>query len=200
MGHNNVNFWDRRSWYWVIIRWTMRQNRSLFGNWKVILVYIRRWSYGRFRDANKVFKNMKNDLTTGTWQDNIWCPRNIILLCTSDEWTCEGGARFVVDQSARQGTYNDGIDVGVVKAKGLLLQCWHQRQREQEEGIYWRQVLYIGGNGKEIGLWWQGQCVCDNCACKARARGRLRQTRPGKARVMQWWRHYRGNKEERENG
>ncbi len=27
---------------------------------------------------------MKNDLTTGTWQDNIWCPINIILLCTSD--------------------------------------------------------------------------------------------------------------------
>ncbi len=28
---------------------------------------------------------MKNDLTTGTWQDNIWCPINIILLCTSDD-------------------------------------------------------------------------------------------------------------------
>ncbi len=27
---------------------------------------------------------MKNDLTTGTWQDNIWCPINIILFCTSD--------------------------------------------------------------------------------------------------------------------
>ncbi len=27
---------------------------------------------------------MKNDLTTGTWQDDIWCPINIILLCTSD--------------------------------------------------------------------------------------------------------------------
>ena len=27
---------------------------------------------------------MKNDLTKGTWQDNIWCPINIILFCTSD--------------------------------------------------------------------------------------------------------------------
>jgi hypothetical protein len=27
---------------------------------------------------------MKNDLTTRTWQDNIRCPINIILFCTSD--------------------------------------------------------------------------------------------------------------------
>ncbi len=27
---------------------------------------------------------MKNDLTTGAWQDDIWCPINIILFCTSD--------------------------------------------------------------------------------------------------------------------
>ncbi len=27
---------------------------------------------------------MKNDLTTGTWQDDISCPINIILFCTSD--------------------------------------------------------------------------------------------------------------------
>jgi hypothetical protein len=30
---------------------------------------------------------MKNDLTTGTWQDDIWCPINIILFCTSDDTT-----------------------------------------------------------------------------------------------------------------
>ncbi len=30
---------------------------------------------------------MKNDLTTGTWQVNIWCPIIIILLCTSDATT-----------------------------------------------------------------------------------------------------------------
>jgi hypothetical protein len=54
------------------------------GYWKVILVHIRRWSYGTFQDDNNIFHKMKNDLTTGTWQDNIWCPINIILLCTSD--------------------------------------------------------------------------------------------------------------------
>ncbi len=31
---------------------------------------------------------MKNDLTTGSWQDNISCPINIILLCTSDVEEC----------------------------------------------------------------------------------------------------------------
>ncbi len=50
----------------------------------MILVYIGRWSYGRFQDDNKVFQKIKNDPTTGTWQDNIWCPINIILLGTSD--------------------------------------------------------------------------------------------------------------------
>ncbi len=57
---------------------------TFLGHWKVILVYIGRWSYGHFQDDNKVFQKMKNDLTTGTWQDDIWCPINIILLCTSD--------------------------------------------------------------------------------------------------------------------
>ncbi len=28
---------------------------------------------------------MKNDLTTGTWRDDIWCLIIIILLCTSDD-------------------------------------------------------------------------------------------------------------------
>ncbi len=31
-----------------------------------------------------IFHKMKNDLTTGTWQDDIWCPINIILLWNSD--------------------------------------------------------------------------------------------------------------------
>ncbi len=34
---------------------------------------------------------MKNDLTTGIWQDNIWCPINIILLCTADVVNDEAG-------------------------------------------------------------------------------------------------------------
>ncbi len=54
------------------------------GYLKVILVNIRRWSHGRFQDDDNIFHKMKNDLTTRTWQDNIWCPINIILFCTSD--------------------------------------------------------------------------------------------------------------------
>ncbi len=87
MGHNDVTFWDRRSWYWDITRWIMGQNKVIFWDWKIILVHIRRWSNGTFQDDNNIFHKMKNDLTTDTWQDNIWCPLNIILLCTSDAWT-----------------------------------------------------------------------------------------------------------------
>ncbi len=50
----------------------------------MILVYLGRWSYGRFQDDNNIFYKMKSDLTTGTWQDDIWCPIIIILFCTSD--------------------------------------------------------------------------------------------------------------------
>ncbi len=48
------------------------------------LKYLARWPYGRFQDDNNILYKMKYDLTTGTWQDNIWCSINIILLCTSD--------------------------------------------------------------------------------------------------------------------
>ena len=41
------------------------------GKWKMILVYLERCSYGRFKDDNNIFYKMKNDLTTGTWQDDI---------------------------------------------------------------------------------------------------------------------------------
>ncbi len=50
----------------------------------MILVYLGRWSYGRFKDYNNIFYKIKNDLTTGTWQDDIWCTIIIILFCTSD--------------------------------------------------------------------------------------------------------------------
>jgi hypothetical protein len=46
---------------------------------------------------------MKNDLTTGTWQDNIWCPINIILLCTSDDHSSEGLAKEGVDDKEECG-------------------------------------------------------------------------------------------------
>jgi hypothetical protein len=54
------------------------------GYWNVILVILGSWAYGNFYDDNNIFHKMKNDLTTGTWQDNIQCPINITLLCTSD--------------------------------------------------------------------------------------------------------------------
>ncbi len=69
-GHHKMNYGTKQGHF--------------LGYWKVILVYIGRWSYGRFGDENKVFQKMKNDLTTGTWQDDTWCPINIILLCASD--------------------------------------------------------------------------------------------------------------------
>ncbi len=70
IGHNKMN---------------CRTNQGLLlGYWKVILVHIRRWSYGSFWDDSNILHKMKNDLTTRTWQDDIWCPINIILFCTSD--------------------------------------------------------------------------------------------------------------------
>ncbi len=51
----------------------------------MMLLYLEGWSYGRIKDDNNIFHKMKNDLTTGIWQDNIWHPIIIILLCTSDE-------------------------------------------------------------------------------------------------------------------
>ncbi len=70
MGHHKMNYGTKQGHF--------------LGYWKMILVYIGRWSYGRFWDDNKVFQKMKHDLTTGTWQDNIWCPIHIFLICTSD--------------------------------------------------------------------------------------------------------------------
>ncbi len=58
----------------------MGQTRSFLGYWKVISVHVERWSYGRFQDDNNIFFKMKNDLTTGTWQGDIWCPKNILVL------------------------------------------------------------------------------------------------------------------------
>jgi hypothetical protein len=44
--------------------------------------------------------------------------------------TCDGGDSIVVEQSVRQGTNDDGVGIGIVEAKGLLLQCCRQRQGE----------------------------------------------------------------------
>ncbi len=91
----------------------------------MILVYLGRWSYGRFQDDNNIFFKMKNDLTTGTWQDDIWCPIIIILFCTS-----------AVPPM-------DGVDMGTSEQIGSLVQptrrmllvlhaqiSWHCRMKE----------------------------------------------------------------------
>ncbi len=52
----------------------------------MILVYLGRQSYEKFQNENNIFYKMKNDLSTGTWQDDIWCSIIIILFCTSDEY------------------------------------------------------------------------------------------------------------------
>jgi hypothetical protein len=65
---------------------------------------------------------------------------------------CDGGIRVVVDQSAKQGTYNDGIGISIVKSEGLLLQRWHLHGGEWREGMRPRQGMYIGNNGKVIGM------------------------------------------------
>ncbi len=60
MGHNDVIFWDRRSLYLGHNEMNYGSKQGHFlGYWKVILVYIGRWSYGCFQDDNKVFQKMK---------------------------------------------------------------------------------------------------------------------------------------------
>jgi hypothetical protein len=53
--------------------------------------------------------------------------------------TCDGDASFAVEQRTRQGTYNNGIGIGIVKAEGLLLPFWCQRWQELHEGMRLRQ-------------------------------------------------------------
>jgi hypothetical protein len=82
MGHNDVIFLGQEK----LILGHHKINHGtkpgcFLGYWKVIFVYSGRWSCG-FWDDNNIFHKMKNDLTTR--QDDIWCPINIILLCTSD--------------------------------------------------------------------------------------------------------------------
>ncbi len=42
------------------------------------------WTQQILKDDTKVLNKMINELTTGTWQDNIGCPVNINLGSTSD--------------------------------------------------------------------------------------------------------------------
>jgi hypothetical protein len=57
IGSLQDEFWDK--------------TRSLFGMLEGDISIYWKVTYGRFQDDNKVFQKMKNDLTTGTWQENI---------------------------------------------------------------------------------------------------------------------------------
>jgi hypothetical protein len=88
----------------------------------MILVYLGRWSYGRFKDDNNILYKMKNDLNTGTWQDDIWCPIIIILLCTSDEsYTIHSGItqphQFSLRNMPTMSSITDSVGEGWDKRK-----------------------------------------------------------------------------------
>ncbi len=59
---------------------------------------------------------MKNDLTTGTWQDDILCPIIIILLCTSDMLTPAVRAAAV---------YAPGLTGAVYTHVGFTMTMWY---------------------------------------------------------------------------
>ncbi len=101
----------------------------------MILVHIGRWSYGRFQDDNNIFYKIKNDLTTGTWKGDIWCPINIILFCTSDV----DGYEFNID------IFNDDEYSALQKESLMLLEgyCIFGFQE-----FYRKIALYFGG-GKQ---------------------------------------------------
>jgi hypothetical protein len=63
--------WGRRIQYWDMTSQIFGQNISFLVNCKVILVYIGRQSYQQLQDDNIIYWKMKNNLTTGSWQDNI---------------------------------------------------------------------------------------------------------------------------------
>jgi hypothetical protein len=71
-------------------------------------------------------------------------------------------------------TCNDGINVSIVKAKGILLKQWRQCWQGRQETRCLIQGMYIGSNGKEIGVsrwwWWWWRCRYDNSVDKTRAR------------------------------
>jgi hypothetical protein len=89
------------------------KTRSLFGILKCDISTFRKVIIWKISD-NSIFHKMKNDLTTGTWQDNIWCPINIILLCTSDvdNWSSVGDVVGDNDNGSPSPSRDNGFEVG----------------------------------------------------------------------------------------
>ncbi len=123
------------------------------GSWNVILVILGRWSYGKFKDDNNIFHKMKNDLTTGTWQDNIWCSINIILLCTSDA-DHYGYWHSVVPVLVLANMYLESVPVWAHSITGTGIQlCPYQ---------YWHFALWVSTSMGRFHSWYwlQYPAVC----------------------------------------
>ncbi len=176
----------------------------------MILVYLRRWSYGRFQDDNNIFYKMKNDLTTGTWQDDIWCPIIIILFCTSDDRRCGCHCCRFCHSMTRGGTTNSrgGREMsapdkkrGTIRGGGVTrsgqLEHWHWRWRWHQR---WCQCRH------QHQCWlrrWHRCCYHHHfylCRCFRCVAGD-KEGKVGKAMVMatrmvgkqqQWWRQQGG--------
>jgi hypothetical protein len=97
-------------------------------------------------------------------------------------------AAAVFGGSGGRRTCNNGVGISIIKAKGLLLQCWHQRWQGRQERTRLMQGTYIDGNGKKIGASRRQRrwCGCKDGAGKARARGQWHSTRPAQARQGQF--------------
>ncbi len=112
----------------------------------MILVYLGRWSYRKFQDDNNIFYKMKNDLTTGTWQDNIWCPIIIILLCTSDEAAAREVPGVVERESAQQ--------VAVRKVPGVVERKSAQQAAAREvPGVVEQESVQWAVAREELAVW-----------------------------------------------
>ncbi len=83
---------------------------------------------------------------------------NAVALVGGVGWQFKIAVAALGGNSGRR-TCNDGIGISVIKAKGILLQCWHQHQQGQRDKMRTMQGTYTDSNGKEIGVsqqqWWQ---------------------------------------------
>ncbi len=109
----------------------------------MILVYFGRWSYERFQDDNNIFFKMKSDLTTRTWQDDIWCPIIIISFCTSNDI----GRLDIYDNSTKYDIEDDCYTYEVILRNNLT----HYVSFGQIHDII----------GDEEWLQGEGNCLCN---------------------------------------
>ncbi len=78
LGHHEMNYGTKQG--------------QFLGYWRIILVYLGRWSYGRFQDNNNIFYRMKNDLTTGTHQKQHHVPYSLAILINGTFLLIHGSA------------------------------------------------------------------------------------------------------------